>query len=122
MTFTAGIVANTLDTDADGVDSACESLAGERRLLEYVRTETWPDGTIQSRYAFRHALFQHAALARSTAATVRTWHRKIAEHRELNQPALVSQRLSRGLPHRRSQRRALSSLASGTSLCHVRRV
>jgi predicted ATPase/DNA-binding winged helix-turn-helix (wHTH) protein len=82
MTFTAGVVAHALDADADAVDSACESLANERRLLQYAGTETWPDGTIQSRYAFRHALFQHAALARSTAATVRTRHRRIAERLE----------------------------------------
>jgi DNA-binding winged helix-turn-helix (wHTH) protein/tetratricopeptide (TPR) repeat protein len=82
MTFTAGVVAHALDADADGVDSACESLANERRLLEYAGTEPWPDGTIQSRYAFRHALFQHAALARNTAATVRARHRKIAERLE----------------------------------------
>lgn len=82
MTFTAGVVAHALDADPDGVDSACESLANERRLFQYAGTETWPDGTIQSRYAFRHALFQHAARARSTATTVRTRHRKIAERLE----------------------------------------
>jgi DNA-binding winged helix-turn-helix (wHTH) protein/tetratricopeptide (TPR) repeat protein len=82
MTFTAGVVAHALDADPDGVDSACESLANERRLLQHAGTETWPDGTIQSRYSFRHALFQHAALARSTAATVRARHRKIAERIE----------------------------------------
>ena len=82
MTFTAGVVAHALDADVDSVDSACESLASERRLLHYVGSETWPDGTIQSRYAFRHAHFQHAALARSTAATVRLRHRKLAERLE----------------------------------------
>jgi DNA-binding winged helix-turn-helix (wHTH) protein len=81
-TFTAGAVAHALDADPDNVDSACESLASERRLLQHTGTETWPDGTIQSRYGFRHALFQHAALARSTAATVRLRHRKIAERIE----------------------------------------
>jgi DNA-binding winged helix-turn-helix (wHTH) protein len=82
MTFTAGVVAHALNADPDGVDSACESLASERRLLQHAGTETWPDGTIQSRYSFRHALFQHAALARSTAATARMRHRKIAERIE----------------------------------------
>src|SRR5580658_8292362 len=82
MTFTAGVVAHALDADADGVDSACESLASERRLLQYVGAETWPDGTIQSRYVFGHALFHHAALARSTAATVSSRHRRIAERLE----------------------------------------
>lgn len=82
MTFSSSVVAHALDADPEGVDSACESLAGDRRLLHYVGTETWPDGTIQSRYAFGHVLFQHAALARSTAATVRARHRKIAERLE----------------------------------------
>ncbi|HTB76478.1 MAG TPA: AAA family ATPase, partial [Polyangiaceae bacterium] len=82
MTFAVGVVAHTLEADVDDVDSACESLANERRLLRYAGTETWPDGSIQSRYAFRHALFQHAALKRNTAATVRAWHRKIAERLE----------------------------------------
>jgi predicted ATPase len=82
MTFTAGVVAHALDAEADGVDSACESLANERRLLQYVGAETWPDGTIQSRYVFGHALFHHAALARSTAATVSSRHRRIAERLE----------------------------------------
>ena len=82
MTFTAGLVAHALDGDADSVDSTCESLANERRLLQYVGSETWPDGTIQSRYAFVHSLFQHAALTRSTSATIRALHRKIGERLE----------------------------------------
>jgi DNA-binding winged helix-turn-helix (wHTH) protein len=82
MTFTAGMVAHALDDDADGVDSSCEALATGRRLLQYVGAENWPDGTIQSRYAFGHSLFQHAARMRSTAATSRAWHRKLAERLE----------------------------------------
>lgn len=82
FSFTAGVVAHALDADVDGVDSACETLANERRLLKYERTETWPDGSIQSRYAFGHSLFQHAALMRNTSATVRAWHRKIGERLE----------------------------------------
>ncbi len=80
--FAAGSVGHALELSADEVDSVCEGLANQRRFLEYVGTETWPDGSIQSRYAFRHALFQHAALARGTAATARTRHRKIAERLE----------------------------------------
>jgi DNA-binding winged helix-turn-helix (wHTH) protein len=82
MTFAAGVVAHALNLDTHDVDSACESLANERRLLRHTGTESWPDGTIQSRYAFRHALFQHAALARNTAATVRARQRQIAERLE----------------------------------------
>lgn len=82
MTFAAGVVAHALGANVRDVESACESLANERRLFRYAGTETWPDGTIQSRYAFRHALFQHAALARSTAATVRARRRQITERLE----------------------------------------
>jgi predicted ATPase len=80
--FTAGSVGHALDMPEDEIDSTCESLANERRLLQYASTETWPDGSIQSRYAFRHALFQDAALARVTVASARTLHRKIAERLE----------------------------------------
>jgi DNA-binding winged helix-turn-helix (wHTH) protein/tetratricopeptide (TPR) repeat protein len=80
--FTAAVVAHALEADTDEVDSCCETLAGDRGLLQYLGTETWPDGTIQSRYGFRHALFQHAARARSTSAKVRAWHRRVAERLE----------------------------------------
>jgi hypothetical protein len=80
-TFTAGVVAHALNVPVDDVDSCCESLASEHRFLRYLGTETWPDGTVQSRYSFAHALYQHAALARTRS--VRLWHRRIAERLEL---------------------------------------
>ena len=80
--FTAGVVAHALDADVEQVDSACESLANARSFLRYEGTEGWPDGTSQSRYSFGHSLFQHAALARSTLASTRVQHRKIAERLE----------------------------------------
>jgi DNA-binding winged helix-turn-helix (wHTH) protein len=78
MTFTAGVVADALDTDADSVDLACESLASEHGLLQCAGTESWPDGTVQSRYIFRHALLQDAARARSTATSARQCLGKLA--------------------------------------------
>jgi tetratricopeptide (TPR) repeat protein len=86
QTFTAGVVAAALGLDVDEVDSCCESLTHDHQGLLYVGRETWPDGTIQSRYAFSHSLYQHAAFARSTAATVRVWHRRIGERLEAGYP------------------------------------
>ncbi len=80
-TFTAGVVAHALNMPVDDVDSSCESLASEHRFLRYLGTATWPDGTVQSRYSFAHALYQHAALARTPS--VRLWHRRIAERLEV---------------------------------------
>jgi predicted ATPase len=45
-------------------------------------TETWPDGTVQYCYGFVHAMFQHAALTRSSSASIRLWHRRIGERLE----------------------------------------
>src|SRR4029077_17202813 len=66
----------------DEVDSVCDALANERRFFQFVSSEAWPDGTIQSHYAFVHALYRDAALARIPSATKRIWHRKIAERLE----------------------------------------
>jgi len=82
VSFTAGLVAHVLEAEPEDVDSTCETLASDRRLLKYVGTEVWPDGTIQSRYGFPHALFQHAAIARTSSASLRSWHRRIAERLE----------------------------------------
>jgi tetratricopeptide (TPR) repeat protein len=79
-TFAAGVVAQALSMAVDDVDSCCESLANEHRFLRYLGSEAWPDGSIQSRYGFAHALYQHAALARNPS--VRLLHRRIAERLE----------------------------------------
>jgi DNA-binding winged helix-turn-helix (wHTH) protein len=79
LQFTAGAVGCALALPADDVDSMCEGLAREGGFLRFVTTVTWPDGTIQSRYSFVHALYRDAALARVPSATKRVWQRRIAE-------------------------------------------
>ena len=81
LTFQAGVVAHALDLPVDDVDSCCETLAEGQGLLRFVKRTAWPDGTVQSTYAFTHALFWHAALARNTSGSNRHWHRRIAEKR-----------------------------------------
>jgi DNA-binding winged helix-turn-helix (wHTH) protein/tetratricopeptide (TPR) repeat protein len=77
--FAAGSVAHALDLRADELDSVCEGLANDHRFLRFVNTEAWPDGTIQSHYAFVHALYRDAALARVPSAGRRLLHRRVAE-------------------------------------------
>ncbi len=81
-TFAVGAVASALDMANEDVDVICEAQTGDGRLLRYVSADTWPDGSVQSCYAFTHALHRHAALARVPAAISRTWHRRIGEHLE----------------------------------------
>ncbi len=77
--FFVGCVAHALELPADEVDTVCEGLTSEERFLRFVNSEPWPDGTIQSQYAFGHALYRDAALARVPSATKRVWHRRVAE-------------------------------------------
>jgi DNA-binding winged helix-turn-helix (wHTH) protein/tetratricopeptide (TPR) repeat protein len=77
--FAVGAVALALDLPGDEIDSVCEELANDRRLLRFVTSEPWPDGSIQSRYAFLHALYRDTALGRVSSVTKRSWHRRIAD-------------------------------------------
>ncbi len=79
MTFTAHLVAHAMDADPETVDSLCETLVRQRKLLQHLGTETWSDGTVHSRYGFGLSLFREAALRRSASAHVRLWQAKIAE-------------------------------------------
>jgi DNA-binding winged helix-turn-helix (wHTH) protein/tetratricopeptide (TPR) repeat protein len=76
--FAVGVVAHALELPADEVETCCEGLAGEGRFLRFVSTEDWPDGTIQSHYAFGHALYRDAALRRIPGRTRRLWHHRVA--------------------------------------------
>jgi len=77
--FSVGSVAHALELPADELDTVCERLADEKRLLRFVTSEPWPDGSIQSHYAFAHALYRDTALGRVHLATKRLWHRRIAD-------------------------------------------
>jgi DNA-binding winged helix-turn-helix (wHTH) protein/tetratricopeptide (TPR) repeat protein len=77
--FAVGAVARALDLAADQVDTVCERLANDKHLLRFVTSEPWPDGSIQSHYAFPHALYRDTALGRVSPATKRLWHRRIAD-------------------------------------------
>jgi len=77
--FAVGAVGHALEIPSHELDNVCEGLANDRRLLRFVTSETWPDGSIQSHYAFAHALYRDTALGRVASTTKRVWHRRIAE-------------------------------------------
>jgi predicted ATPase/DNA-binding winged helix-turn-helix (wHTH) protein len=80
--FTAGAVAHALDVEDEVVEQSCDSLSGELGLLRSLGTETWRDGTTQSRYEFRHTLLQQRAVAHSFPVRIRAVRRRIAERLE----------------------------------------
>src|SRR5260370_24713768 len=77
--FTHGVVAHALQIPLEDVASCCETLADQGRFLPYVGTDRWLDGTLQERYAFVHDLYRDAASMRSSSATQRLWHGRIAQ-------------------------------------------
>jgi hypothetical protein len=60
------------------VHAACESLARDGQILRFLGTEAWPDGTMQPRFAFAHALYRQAAMDRIRPGVDRVRHLRIA--------------------------------------------
>ncbi len=82
LEFAIAAIAHALEMPDDDVETCCEALADLGRFLRFAGTEAWPDGTVQSRYSFVHALYREAANARSSSATIRIWRRRIGERLE----------------------------------------
>lgn len=76
-------VASALEASLVDVEAACELLADEHPYLRRLETEAWPDGSLQSRYGFTHAIYQSAAAARVSPSLERRWRRRIGECLEL---------------------------------------
>jgi DNA-binding winged helix-turn-helix (wHTH) protein/tetratricopeptide (TPR) repeat protein len=61
--FVAAGVAAGLEADANTVEEHCEALV-KRELLHPVGVTTWPNGTVTTRYAFVHTLYQQVVYER----------------------------------------------------------
>ena len=61
--FSTAAVAAGCGQDLAQVEEACDALA-RQHLIRPVGMAMWPDGTIATRYAFRHALYHQAAYER----------------------------------------------------------
>ncbi|HEY2736276.1 MAG TPA: AAA family ATPase, partial [Polyangiales bacterium] len=82
LEFSIGAVAHALEISVDEVENGCEGLAEQGQFVRYVGTEAWPDGTLQTRYAFVHDLYRDAASRRASSAATRLAHRRIGERLE----------------------------------------
>jgi tetratricopeptide (TPR) repeat protein len=61
------------------VDPCCHALAQQRQWLGDARIERLPDGRLDARYSFRHALYRHVFYGRVGALARAQLHRRIAE-------------------------------------------
>jgi DNA-binding winged helix-turn-helix (wHTH) protein/predicted ATPase len=74
--FVAAAVAAGLEADAATVEEHCETLVGQQ-LLRPLGVATWPDGTVTTRYAFVHALYQQMMYERLGAGRRVRLHQRL---------------------------------------------
>jgi predicted ATPase len=76
--FAAAVVAAGLNTDDTMVEEHCEALVGQQ-LLRPLGVMTWPNGTVVTRYAFVHALYQQVVYERLGAGQRVRLHQRLGE-------------------------------------------
>jgi len=80
--FCAATVAAALDQHAEGVEACCSELVRRGLFVQNIGNESWPDGTLASRYAFRHALYRATLYERLPARRRARLHVAIADRLE----------------------------------------
>ena len=80
--FSSQPLAGAADADQESVEAHCDALAGKQQIVRAVGVSEWPDGTVGSRYAFVHALYQKALSDRVAPARRRRLHQRIAQRIE----------------------------------------
>ena len=82
VTFDAPAVAVGCGGPADAVESICHRLCRAQRWLREAGTRRWPDGTLASRYAFQHALYQRTLYDRLSPGRRAALHEQIGRRLE----------------------------------------
>ena len=79
LEFSAASVAAGMATEVVETETWCEELARRQEFLQTCGVDTWADGTVATRYRFRHALYQDVVYerlpaARASSAPSAHWH------------------------------------------------
>jgi DNA-binding winged helix-turn-helix (wHTH) protein/predicted ATPase len=80
--FSAATVAAALGQPTETIEASAAELARRGLFLRNAGNEAWPDGTVASRYAFRHALYRASLYERLPATRRRRLHVVIADRLE----------------------------------------
>jgi predicted ATPase/DNA-binding winged helix-turn-helix (wHTH) protein len=76
--FSTALMASGLEADVAQLEAQCEGLTRQGHILRSVGVMKWPDGTMITTYAFRHALYQQVAYQRIGVAHRVRLHRQLA--------------------------------------------
>ncbi|HSF30145.1 MAG TPA: AAA family ATPase [Candidatus Tectomicrobia bacterium] len=82
LEFSAASIAAGLATEVIEAETWCEDLTRRGEFLQACGVDTWPDGTVATRYRFRHALYQDVVYERIPAARQVQIHRRIGTREE----------------------------------------
>ena len=77
--FTVSALVAAVGCNEDLIEERCEQWARERQLLLPGGSDLWPNGTVTSRYRFRHALFHDVIYRRVSAGRRVRLHRALGE-------------------------------------------
>lgn len=77
-----GLVAVALGVDDDEAEARCDALARDTRLLLPAGSTRWPDGTVASRFGFKHSLYRELLYSRVPAGRLARLHRLCGERLE----------------------------------------
>lgn len=111
--FAAATLARALELDVVEVEDSCEALVLCPMFLETRGVSEWPDGTVSTRYRFRHDLY-HAAFSRRVSAARRgRLHLRVGESLEAaygNRANEIAAELALHFEEARDHRRAFHYL------------
>jgi DNA-binding winged helix-turn-helix (wHTH) protein/tetratricopeptide (TPR) repeat protein len=88
--FRAGIVAEMMQRDADWVTERCDDLVKRQYWLRHAELVELPDGGIDMRYSFLHALYQHVFYQRLSVTQRVQLHRRAAKAMEAIAPSAAA--------------------------------
>jgi DNA-binding winged helix-turn-helix (wHTH) protein len=93
--FRAHVVASMLGRPYGQITDVCDRLVRQQYWLRHAATLDLKDGSLESQYVFRHAIYRHAFYRRISAAQRVSMHRRCArslkECEALGMPALPSE-------------------------------
>src|SRR5262249_13967938 len=76
--FHPGTVAQAMGKDAAWVNDSCEQLARQQHWLNSAAVSAQPDGSLDARYSFRHALYRNVFYQRMGSRSGAQLHKETA--------------------------------------------
>jgi predicted ATPase len=75
--FAVAAVAAAVDWSVEDIEERCAAFARRGQFVRVCGMDTWPDGTVASRYGFLHALYRETLYERVPVGRRERWHQQI---------------------------------------------